>query len=409
MSMRFPVTFEKISERQLNSDKIKDSLQYIADSAERNQTYNFQSEPIRRSDVDVQREADGNGGNLYRYTATITVYKESYRSAGAVREQFDKIKLVMAQAANKMRWTILGEGSSTIKKEEPTIIKEEEVSKVINKTLELPPLTQEVYQKHFGRLFNREPQIRLIYDAIKQAVQTNFRERNHILLRGLAGCGKTEVLGGKNVVGGFYEWLGKDNIWEVDSTTLTKAGLERELLSRSREGTLPPIIKLEEVEKVVEPRTVNCLLQVMDVRGRIQRTNARDGDEFADCKVLVLGTCNDSNLLRTFADGAIWSRFSVRPICKRPDQGTMHKILTRVCTEVQENGGWCGDQRHVDRVVNFMWNTLKGLKEYKKDYNDPRLGRALLSGGDRILDDSSDGYFADFIKVCDGDEMGEGG
>jgi MoxR-like ATPase len=70
-------------------------------------------------------------------------------------------------------------------------------------------------------------------------------------------------------------------------------------------------VLIEEIEKVTSPENINCLLQVMDTRGAIQRTNARDGDVYAECKVVVWATCNDSEYLRTFADGAIWSRGSV--------------------------------------------------------------------------------------------------
>jgi hypothetical protein len=56
-----------------------------------------------------------------------------------------------------------------------------------------------------------------------------------------------------------------------------------------------------------------------------------------------------------------------------------------------------------------MWDRLRLLGEYKRDYNDPRLGRALLAGGDRILDKGSDGFFADFLACCEGSEWGEEG
>lgn len=417
--LEFPLTFERVTERQLNSEKLKTQLHYIMDAAERNRTFNFTAKPLSGRNVNVEKTG-GLDHPVYHYTAVVTVVKATYRNAGSVREQLEQVKATMSGAANKVRWKFVGEGKpgeitkpapeAPIVEDDETGEKPDKLPKVIKSRteLDLPPLTDDVYQRYFGRLFNREPHVRLIYDAIKQAQQTGFKERNHVLLRGLAGCAKTEVLGGKNVSGGFYEWLGGEaNIWEVDSTTLTKAGLERELLRRSKDSVLPPIIKLEEIEKVTEPRTVNCLLQVMDVRGRIQRTNARDGDEFGDCKVLVLATCNDSKLLRKFADGALWSRFSMRPICKRPDQETMTKILMRVCKETAEMGGYCGTEEHVNKVVSFMWDRLREMKEYAQDYNDPRLGRALLSGGDRILDGGPTNSLEDFLKVCQGDESGE--
>ena len=185
---------------------------------------------------------------------------------------------------------------------------------------------------------------------------------------------------------------------------MSKAGLEKLLMKGSTDGTLPPILLIEEFEKVVEPKIVNSLIQVMDTRGVIQRTNARDGNEYGQCKELVWGTCNDSDHLRGFAKGAIWSRFSLKPIFKRPSPNTMKKILMRVCDDVEKEGGYCGSEDHVDIIVDFMWNEVKQMPEYAKDYNDPRLGRALLSGGDRILDGD---FLKDFIKVCGGTELGE--
>jgi hypothetical protein len=47
------------------------------------------------------------------------------------------------------------------------------------------------------------------------------------------------------------------------------------------------------------------------------------------------------------------------------------------------------------------------MKEYKLDYNDPRLGRAMLAGGDRLFDTGPTGFFADFLACCEGKETGE--
>jgi hypothetical protein len=406
-ALKFPVMIERVVERHLNTDKLKEALQYIAASAERNKTYNF-SVSIPRKNVQINPIDDGSGVPKYRYTAVLTVWKENYRSAGAVREQFDAVLNVMVRAANRMKWKVLGEVDGDKVKPLPSAPTEalpgeadsiEKPPKVIKPRTDivLPELTDEVIAKHFGRLYNREPQIRILYDSAKQAVRTNFKERHHILFRGPAGTGKTET------ILGFIEFLGPHLVWKVDATTITKAGLERELVSRSQDGVLAPFLVVEEIEKVTNEQNINCLLQVMDTRGMIQRTNARDGDLYAECKIVVIATCNDSHYLRTFADGAIWSRFSLRPICKRPDRDNMRKILLRTVHETDGKEEW------VDPVLTFMWDRLQPLKEYRRDYNDPRLGRALLAGGDRIMDDGPDGFFADFLACCEGDEWGEEG
>lgn len=402
--IKFSVIVERIVERHLNADKLKEALKFIGNSAERNTTYNF-SASIPRKEIQINPIDDGSGVEKHRYRAMIVVFKENYRSAGAVREQFDKVLQVMIRAANRMKWTVLGEvdggkikppSASSPVADDETIAKPPKIIKA-RTDIVLPELTPEVYATHFGRLFNREPQIRILYDSVNLAVRTNFKERHHVLLRGPAGTGKTET------ILGFVEFLGPHLVWKVDATTITKAGLERELVNRSKDGVLAPFLILEEIEKVQNPENINSLLQVMDTRGIIQRTNARDGDIYAECKIVVIATCNDSQYLRTFADGAIWSRFSLRPICKRPDEEQMRKILTRTVMETNGKIEW------VSPVIRFMWDRLRLLGEYKRDYNDPRLGRALLAGGDRILDKGSDGFFADFLACCEGSEWGEEG
>lgn len=394
-AMKFDVVVERVVERHLNEEKLKQALTYIGAAAKRNKTYNFDVS-IPRSKIVIQPVDDGSGIPKYRYTAQMTVWKENFRSAGAVREQWEAVKSVMAKASSRMKWRILDEGapSPTVPAEavEPTKVPK----KIVSRTdVVLPPLTPDVYATYFHRLYNREPQIRIIYDSANLAVRTGFKERNHVLLRGQAGTAKTDLFTS------FCDFIGTNKVWHVDATTLTKAGLERELIQRSKDGVLQPFILVEEIEKVTSPENINCLLQVMDTRGRIQRTNARDGDVYEECKVVVWATCNDSEYLRTFADGAIWSRFSLRPICKRPDADLMRKILIRSVREMEGNEKW------VEPVIRFMWDELKQIREYKNDYNDPRLGRALLAGGDRLFDRGPEGFFSDFLACCEGKETGE--
>lgn len=394
-AMKFDVTFERVVERHLGEEKLRAALKYIGASAKRNKTYNFEVS-IPTSKILIQPVDDGSGVSKFRYTSSMMVWKENFRSAGAVREQWDAVKPVMAKAANRHKWRMLDEGTNgpvAPAAEEPT---KKEPKRIVSRTdVVLPPLSPEVYATYFSRLYNREPQIRIIYDSANRATGTGFEERHHVLLRGQAGTAKTDLFTS------FCNFIGPEKVWHVDATTLTKAGLERELMARSKDGVLQPFLLIEEIEKVTSPENINCLLQVMDMRGRIQRTNARDGDVYAECKVVVWATCNDSEYLRTFADGAIWSRFSLRPICKRPDADLMRKILLRSVREMNGNEKW------VEPVIRFMWDELKQIKEYKNDYNDPRLGRALLCGGDRLFDKGGDGFFADFLACCEGKETGE--
>lgn len=661
-----PIKFEFKLEKKLtyrkNLDDLLKGIRNIAEAAKRNASRNFVATFNDEDDFICNPHKSGG----YHYKASIWVSRSKYNNKQQVLDDWEKTRRVMEKAAKTNRWDVIDEGDSVLDDIviEPTIIRTQ--TEMI-----LPPLTNNVMKQYFGRLFNREPQIRLMYDTLATAVNTKFKERNHCLLKGLAGCitgeavveinraGKsynvtleelcekfnhTEIIVGHNkewdrtiftkircrtedgtirlktiravldqgeketftisvgnktiratpdheflttkgwkrldtlkigdmvhlaadkvrhidkkkykknyypnvssvpmhpnatqgypprvpknrivyeafmnhlpvdeyievlrnpilynnlkpfhlskkdivhhkdenprnnaienlelmsrvkhstkhakegawkhvtaksevhaitdiqyfgienvydvslgeephnfLANGFvvhncgkteillaYEqWLGEEWILSLDATTLSKAGLEKLLIKASQEKRLAPIVKIEEIEKVTEPKSLNSLLQGMDTRARIQRTNARDGDLFAEFKSLVWATCNDSNLLRKFADGALWSRFSMRPTCKRPNQDTMKKILMRVCRDVSDAGGIAGDERHVNVVLEFMWGPLKEMNEYKADYNDPRLGRALLSGGDRLLSKNKDNFLSDFVKVCDGNEQGE--
>lgn len=407
--LEFPVTVERVTERRLSDQKLKKALSYIGGAAARNKTFNFEKRiPIRYiSCVPIVED----GLSKYKYQAAIIVYKTNYRSAGVVRDQFDHVLRVMKKAANRYKWKVIGEGTPEPRTKTTTnpVVEEEATNgttpaeapakpvkapkRIVSRTdIVLPPLTDEVYATYFGRLYKREPQIRIIYDSANTAVRTGFSERHHVLLRGLAATAKTETFLG------FVEWFKPSMVWRIDATTLTKAGLETELLKRSADGVLPPYVLIEEIEKVTNEDNLSCLLQVMDQRGRIQRTNARDGDRYEECKVVVWATCNDSKLLKSYHDGALWSRFSLRPICKRPDEALMRKILLRTVHETNGKEEW------VEVAVRFMWDTLKNDPDYKEDYNDPRLGRALLAGGDRLLDEGAEGFLADFKECCEGSE-----
>lgn len=392
--LKFTVEVYRISANKLNREKMINALAYIAESAERNKTYGFVSD----YSLDNLKHEFKNGEHHYKII--INVIKDKYKDSFVVARQWSEVRENMVKAAKTQRWKIDQEKRPADVSDIPAnaIIKSKSI-------FHLPPLDNKVKEQYFGRLYNLDAQIRITYDSINQAIRTKYKERNHTLLRGKAGCGKTEILLA------FQEWLGEEYIWSVDATTMTKAGLEKELLKRSLNGTLPPIVKFEEIEKVQEPKNINCLLQVMDTRARIQRLNAAPGgggDQYAECRILVLATCNDSNHLRKFADGAIWSRFSLRPVCKRPDRDTMKRILMRVCKEVMDEGGYTGTEEHVNIICEFMYGALKSIPEYRKDYNDPRLGKALLSGADRLLDEGPEGFLRDFEVTCmDDDEYGE--
>jgi len=400
--LQFSVTVERKVKKRISPERLQEQLCFIGESVKRNQAANFKFHIPAR----LRREVEYGDGEdrIIHYTAVIVVTKDRYHDAEAVRRRFERTKMVMAKAANRKGWILVGEEAlvpgingfiSVNGAGEPTgdpvpTLYKPKASPYISGEMELPPLTNEVLEKYFHRIYDREAHIRIMYDNLCTAVRTKFKTRHHILLKGKPACAKTELFLA------FIDWLGDDLIEQIDASTMTKAGFERLLLDKAKDGTLKPILALEEIEKCAD-ENVACLIQLMDARGKIQRVNAhtvRDGETSADCRIMVWGTCNDEGSLRRFHDGAIWSRFSNKLTCERPDRTLMERILYREVQEIHGKEEW------VPVVLDFCYEELKGFSQFAEDYDDPRFARALLSGGDRLLDDGPTGYLADFRKVC---------
>lgn len=393
----FTFTFERQTTNRLNGDSLKKQILAIARVTKRNQQnmWEFRIPQSQRTEVAID-----NGDLRWRYTFVMTIRKPGSRKASALERQLERVKARLAAAARKQKWKMVSD--------EPLVAHGLNGYQVLNAAGEptgdtapafqieavkrppvwllgkpLPALTEEVFRTYFGRIYDREAHIRIIYDQLSVGVRTKFKTRHHMLLKGDPGCAKSELYEC------FVDWLGDDLFEQVDACTMTKAGLELLLMNRAKFGTLKPILILEEIEKCNDAN-VACLIQVMDSRGKIQRVNAntvREDVTSYKCDILIWGTCNNEASLQKFHDGAIWSRFSTKLDSERPDPALMRKILLR------EVGDIDGKEEWIEPVITFCYNELRGHPKYSKDFDDPRFARALLAGGDRLLDGS---YFADF-------------
>ena len=114
------------------------------------------------------------------------------------------------------------------------------------------------------------------------------------------------------------------------------------------------------------------LLGVMDTRGEVRRTNYRVGNQARNVKMLVLATANDTNLLKSMMAGALFSRFSNRIYCPRPDREIMQRILEREVDSISGNRDW------IEPALKL------GFDEFK--ITDPRdIVTIATCGGDRLL------------------------
>jgi hypothetical protein len=408
--IKFDVTVQRVTQKKISPDKLKEQLQFIGESAKRNRTSGWEVSIPKRLVREVER-GEGESRTVH-YSAVVTLIKERYIDPDAVHRKFQHTLKVMGRAARRAKWHLVGDEAMAVQSngqlivvngageamDDPaprimTELPKPVKSPFLSPGASLPPLTDEVLRKYFSRIYQREPHIRILYDNLSLAVKTRFKTRHHTLLKGPPSCAKTELYLC------FIEWLGEELIEQIDASTMTKAGLERLLMQKASNGTLKPILLMEEIEKCHD-ENVSCLIQVMDSRGKIQRVNAntvRDGEtEGAEAKIIVWGTCNKEDQLEKFHDGAIWSRFSNKLNCERPDRDLMRKILMREVAEIGGKTEW------VEPVLEFCYVELKAKPGFETDFDDPRFARALLAGGDRLLDLGEEGFFSDCRRTMSG-------
>src|SRR5205807_1511583 len=93
-------------------------------------------------------------------------------------------------------------------------------TEIINNTKmrEFDPRIPDDIAPWFSHIFDRDAQIRVIYQALGNARATNFNKRHHCLLWGRPACAKSEILLA------FRKMLGEDNCVVLDATATTKAG-----------------------------------------------------------------------------------------------------------------------------------------------------------------------------------------
>lgn len=368
----FDLTLEKTSQRRLTPEKVREQLVYIRDAASRNQQRRFSGHIQKQIPEPVSVEQAGQPFYLYRTRLRLRKNGET-QTRERLMQQYSDVLRVVAAAARTHGWRIIGEGeeAAAIRNDgvNPLLIEsanQRAISVQQNLDVKLPELTADAMQAFFGRLYRRENHINIVHRANVTAAMTKFDKRRHCLAWGPPGCAKTEMFDA------FVQFYGPDKVLHLDATTTTKAGLESLILRKAQEGTLPPFLYLEEIEKY-DLTSLHCLHAIMDQRGRIQRTNARIGSVVAEAKIVVWATCNSLKKLQNFEGGAILSRFSNRKqlYCPRPDEQLMRMILSR---EVDEMGG---DEAWIEPVVRFIFDEMKT--------NDPREAVGLLDGRELLL------------------------
>jgi MoxR-like ATPase len=222
----------------------------------------------------------------------------------------------------------------------------------------------EDWQTHFAHIYDRDDQIAEIMASIRTAKDTNMEVRNHPMLYGPPGCGKTEI----GLV--LERMLGTDAVLKLDATNTTKAGAENLILERE---PIPPILILEELEKCNEAN-VPWLLGIMDDRGEIIKTNARVGSVRRSAPMLVMCTVNDLAKFNEFQSGALVNRFNVPLYFPRPSRDLLRRILLR---EVSKIPG--GRTEWVEPALDYAIN-------FERTYQARRIKAIMSNARDGLLD-----------------------
>ena len=310
----------------------------------------------------------------YNYSFELAVGRAVQRSEITAQKTMEAAKKLIMRAAEMRGWSCRDAADV----EQAKAVAFDRTNFVVKE------LTPELLNETFRGIYSREAHIRVIHDAVVNAVQTKFEERDHVLLYGPPAVCKSMLF---KRFKKFYE-NGEDieRVAMINSVTLSKAGLETWILDRAKDKILPEILCFDEIEKF-NMDNLQCLLQLMDDQGVISRTNAKIGRQTADAKVLIWATCNDEVKLREFNSGSLWSRFTKRLGCGRPTRDEMSMILTEQIKNRIENGENAKIE-WVSAAINYAFDKMKT--------NDPREIKGLLSGRDRLLDSS---YFKDLEKI----------
>lgn len=236
----------------------------------------------------------------------------------------------------------------------------------------------------FGDIYERGAHIRLTLGAIHRAIETEGNVRNHVLLWGDPGSAKSGMLSAIQSILPREAWISLN----VDSTT--KAGFQTTFFSKLDLTGIPPIIFLEEMEKVASDGILSPLLSLLDTRAMIQQVNFRKSKS-KSAKVLFIATANDKYSFDMMmggrrqngeiVPGALSSRFVHQLEVRRPSMETMKKILHR---EIRKFGG----------KTEFINPAIELAEDL--GINDPRKIISFLDGGMRLLDGT---YQKDMMRV----------
>lgn len=375
------LVLERMTTNRIGKLTIEKQIQEIAGSTKnRAQAAGVDGIFDKDDDINGPEEIEVDGIKKYKYIAKIRLEKKKYRSEAAALKNLEAGKKFVNRAAESRGWSLKGDAAEAANKEAAAALRTE---------LRLPPLTPDLYRGFFNGIYERDAHIRVMYDGLMTYKETSGEERDHCLLYGEPAACKSELM--KR----FKTLLDDDceRVALINAGTISKAGLENWFLEKARDGLLPEVVWFDEIEKFSNENDLTCMLSVMDGQGKIMKLNAKIGKQEQEVRVLVWGTCNNSEKIKKWNDGALWSRFCKKLPCVRPTRALMLQILNQKIEERQRRGRKA-DKRWAKAALDYAFDVMKT--------NDPRAILGLLSGRDRLLDGS---YFADLEAINQAAEL----
>ncbi len=376
--MQTELKLERTTTNRIGEERMAGYVRTIASAADKR----VNAKGVKGEAIDYKMEEtvskDGKS-RTYKYSFCVVLSRAVTRSEAVAAKALENAKKHVSRAASAHDFKLLGEAQDVAAKE---ALKEERQFKVPVR------LSSALREEYFAGIYERDAHIRLIYESLLAAQQTNFVERGHVLLYGQAASAKTILF--KRFLRLVRESCGFDNaIEEVNATTMTKAGIETWLLDQSQMGTAPFILVFDELEKL-DGEIIKGLLSVMDDTATISRTNARTGKVQEECRPLIWATCNDVDRLRSFHSGAIYSRFNAY-FCKRPSWELLHEILKDRINQRIERG----------LPGKMVWADCALKYAKRNNINDARKVISFLAGGDRLI---TGAYFEDIEAIRKAEE-----
>jgi len=324
------VTVIKYAKRNLNADIMTENITGLLNSvntlALKNQGWSWIT-----TDIDTS-------GSIYQAVSDDPKYKYVYVAYLACNYEGDATpsKNAIYALANEINtraknpaygaWNGVGElDGSPFTPPTDKDIEGDPTAQVGYEDVEIP----EDWAEHFAHLYGLNSHVSRIRKSIEIGLMSGWTKRQHSVLIGPPGCGKSDICES------FRRALGENAVFKFDATSTTAAGAIQTLKNLP---ILPRIILLEEIEKAPEAAML-FLLGILDMRGEIRKVTARD-DVQRNVKCVAIATVNDETVFEKMQAGALASRFMNKIYFKRPSRDTLIRILTREVTSINGNQAW---------------------------------------------------------------------